>query len=294
MDIGVDHADGDVLVLYSDGQVWRYLESNYYQTGALFYNTGRPGLNHIDVGENSKSVVGGNNDITISWHASYDPAGVLYTSSQWNSGGLGVFEVMPVTYHTSGYDEYNDHMSVEGWPNIAPYANFHMNRYFDYANFGMGSGWPVFDGSGVGQINHNWMKGLECAKSVSNFYVLEGAPEYRVEEWTMHLYWAYVGVTWGGTQSDTMSGFNDPRDITRDSDENYYILDKLTTGPAIKKFTNTGTPVGSPFGGYGIAGDPLKIEGSDYVGPYDNLLFVLSDGGSQPDMLSIFFKSEIP
>lgn len=54
-----------------------------------------------------------------------------------------------------------------------------------------------------------------------------------------------------------------------------------------------GTPVGSPFGGWGIAGDPLKIEGSNWISPWDNLLFVIHDGGANPDMMSIFFKSEI-
>ena len=122
--------------------------------------------------EDSKSIVGGNNDGTVNWHASYDPTGTIYPYSQWSGSNPGVFEVMPVTYHTSGYDEYNDHVAVEAWPaNLSPYADFHMNRWFDYADFDMGSGWPVFDGSGVGQLNHHWLKGLACAKSVPNFYL---------------------------------------------------------------------------------------------------------------------------
>jgi hypothetical protein len=74
------------------------------------------------------------------------------------------------------------------------------------------------------------------------------------------------------------------------------VLDKLSTGSAaIKKYKSNGTAVGSPFGSWGIAGDPLKIEGSDRISPWENLLFVIHGGtGSNPDMLSIFFKSEIP
>jgi hypothetical protein len=297
MDIGVDHDDGDLLVLYSDGQIWKHLESDYYQTGTLFTSTGHPGANHIDVNPDSRFIVGGNNDQTVCWHASYDASGVLFAGSNWNGSPRGVYEVGSITYHTGGsYDCYNDQETVEDWPNQAPFADAHYVRWLGWADYHMGSGWYIWDGSGIGSINHHWIKGMEAAKTIPRWYILEGAPEYRVEQYQDGpSNFSYSGVTWGGTQSDTMSGFNDPRDLTRDSSENYYVLDKLTTGPAIKKYLADGTPVGQPFGGWGIAGDPIKIEGSDWVSPWDNLLFEIHSGtGSDPDMLSIFFKSEIP
>ncbi|MCD6217232.1 hypothetical protein J7L05_05160 [bacterium] len=42
-----------------------------------------------------------------------------------------------------------------------------------------------------------------------------------------------------------------------------------------------------------INGTPLRIEGSDYVGPDGNLMFVIHES-SPSDLLSVFLPSEMP
>jgi hypothetical protein len=295
MDIAVDHADGDLLIVYSDGQVWRYLANDHYQNPAPSGNpffTSVAGVNHMDLSPNSYIVIGGNNDKTVSVHESRNPAGVLLFS--YNDPN-GITDVAGVTCHTSVFDYYNCHAVFSGWFDST--HDYWFNRWTPGNEYMSGaSGWWADDVDGINGVNHNLIKGVEMPGTSENVYILEGGPQFTVESYSVVYYGSGWHVTvdhWGGVQSDGMDGFNDPQDITRDSSEHYYILDNLTTGPAIKEYTSTGTPIGEPFGGWGIKGSPLKIEGSDFVGTCGNLIFVISDGGSNPDMLSIFLPEEI-
>ncbi|MCX6644908.1 MAG: hypothetical protein NTY09_00905, partial [bacterium] len=158
------------------------------------------------------------------------------------------------------------------------------------------------------------VRGAECGNITMNWvYYIEGGGLYedlepqphqwvQCDEFRVQRVWRESegvlvndpDVQWGGVQSDGMDGFNDPKDISRDSDNDFYILDILSTRePLIKKYTELGDPIGS-FGNIrNIAGTPLRIEGSDYVGPNGNLMFVLHE--SEPaDLLSVFYPAEIP
>ena len=101
---------------------------------------------------------------------------------------------------------------------------------------------------------------------------------------------AYFGT---GTQTDDDDCWNDARDITRDNENRYYVLDYLSTGePRVKIWSVSGTTTDS-IGGFGntttISGTPEKIEGSDYNGN-----IVVLHGDSAPYMVSVFLECEMP
>lgn len=75
------------------------------------------------------------------------------------------------------------------------------------------SGWYAWDIAGIGGLNHYICLGMETSADDDGIFLLEGAPEYTVEKWSV-IWWTYQGVSWGGKKSDGMDGFNDPRNIS--------------------------------------------------------------------------------
>ncbi len=297
MDIAVDHADGDLLVLYSDGAVWKYTEAGGYQDGAESYLTYEPGIQYIDIAPNSVSVVGGfwMNEADVM--KVYDSAGALISNVNIGSGACWAHDVVGFTGHT-----YTNMAGILS--GTCPMGTYLRWRFYPPPDYQSGYWYANLTfACGPNSIHRDTVVGTE-AGNISMYYVyyLEGAAsgcnEYRVQR----LYRASgtditndPTVSWGGVQSDGMDGFWDPKDITRDVDNDFYILDQLSNGePAIKKYTEEGDPVGEPFGdSTSISGTPLRIEGSDYEGLDGNLLFVLHDN-DPADMISIFYPDEIP
>jgi hypothetical protein len=87
-------------------------------------------------------------------------------------------------------------------------------------------------------------------------------------------------------------------DITRDNENQYYVLDRLGLEPPyayrIKTFTcSLMPPATTPHGGFGgpsdWLNDPIRLEGSDY----DANIIVLHVTGSS-SMISLFLETEIP
>ncbi len=272
-DIAVDHGDGDLLIIYSDGQVWRYTEAGYYQDGALFYNSSAL-ANRIDISPNGASMVGGGSGGSCYLYSFSDTGAALYSHS------CPDFVAECVGYTSSTYLDY--HAAFKGWSTTA--YDYWYDRHAPPTYSG-GSGNIYHDASGTGGILSDSFIALECS-TLDNLYCLEGAPEYRVEMKSLTCGSSTSYTNWGGVQSDGMNGFNDPKDITRDNNNNYYILDLLTTSsPLVKKYTLNGSQVGSFGDSTSISGTPLRIEGSDYNGN----MFVLHDNG-----ISLFFPSEIP
>ncbi len=295
MDIAIDHADGDLLVLYSDGSVWKYTEAGNYQDGVQLYLTYEPGSQYIDIAPNSYSVVGFYEYNYADKCKMYDGGGG-FISNGYISSQCWVHDVIAWTGHT-----YTNMMGVTTfscpggtWPNWKMHGppNYDVSNYF----------WAYLTAYGCGQtaLHRDIIKGTECGNiSMQYVYYLEGGNgscnEYRVQR-----VYRPSGSTllneamWGGTRTDDMDGFWDPQDITRDIDNDFYILDILSTGdPLIKKYTEDGTEIGSFGDSASISGTPLRIEGSDYEGPSGNLMFVLHED-DPADLLSIYYPSEIP
>ena len=141
------------------------------------------------------------------------------------------------------------------------------------------------DGTGVGNLTLAYIKGLEFSNNtLDRCWYLEGAPEFRLQAFNTGR--SYVGPQVGGTQTDGMTGFNNPQDVTRDNNNNVFVLDILSTGaPQVKKYSSSLAAIGSFGDSTTISGTPLRIEGSNWNGN----IFVLHTNG-----LSVFFPSEMP
>ncbi len=303
MDIAVDHADGDLLVLYSDGAVWKYTEAGNYQDGVQHYLTYEPGMQYIDIAPNSVSIVGGYWENLADKMNVYNDDGSLISNVDIGSGACWARDVTGFTGHT-----YTNMAGILS--STCPMGTYTRWRFYPPPGYQTGYWYAnLYNYCTPTSIDRDTTVGTE-AGNITMWYVyyLEGSAsgcdEYRVQR----LYrasgtdilndtgWGPGGQGyWGGVQVDGMNGFWNPKDITRDINNDFYILDQLSTGePAIKKYTEDGAPIGEPFGdSTSIAGLPLRIEGSDYDGPNGNAIFVISDG-TPADLLSIFYLSETP
>jgi len=296
MDIGVDHTDGDLLILYSDGIVWKYTEAGEYEDGEEFYVTYEPGSQYLDVAPNSYSVIGFHEYNYADVCRMYDPDGV-WVSDGYISSQCWVHDVIAFTGHT-----YTNMMGVSTFScPMGTWFNWKMHEPPDYTNY-FWAYLNVEEGCGPNAFERDADISCECGNiDMQWVYYLEGsAPgcdEYRVQRVYRPSGSELVNeAMWGGEHTDGMEGFWDPRDITRDIDNDFYILDYLSTEePLVKKYADDSTAIGSFGDSTTIAGEPLRIEGSDYEGTDGNLIFVLHDGGpDNPDLLSIFYPDEIP
>ena len=275
-DLAVDRNTGILRILYEDGQIWRYLEADYYQTGSFFIDT-VPGADRIDISPDGSFIVAGNRAGTLEWAASYDPAGVLLATHDAPGGAIDVIGSV-VEYI---YPQKNQHCVVGGW--YDPSYDLALFRYLG-PTYDWGPVTVCQSQYGIGKLHHLAIRGCEAGAKGDYVCFVEADPEFRVEFYTFSLY--YMDEYIGPARTDEKWGFWDPQDITRSKDNILFILDWLSTGePRVKRFTE-GYSQREPFGdATTISGDPLRIEGSDY----DNNIFVLHSDG-----LSIFFPSDKP
>lgn len=307
VDIAVDHADGDLLVIYlEDGAVYRYTEEGLYQDGTLLCLTYEPGMQFIDIAPDSNFIVGGQFEQASDKAKFYNSEGVLINSSGGEMYESHCNDVIGFTGHT-----YTNMLINSSFTPQSTYVKWRLYAPPDYILFNYGN---LYRGCGPDTMVYAHVRGAEAGNITTSYvYYIEGGGYYwalepqphqwvlcdefrvqritRVEEGVLYN---DSEVSWGGIQSDGMDGFWDPQDISRDIDNDFYILDILSTGaPLIKKFTEVGVEVGSFGNSTNIAGTPLRIEGSDYEGAHGNLMFVLHENEPM-DMVSIFYPSDIP
>lgn len=292
-DIAIVGSTGDVLILYNDGQVWKYVEPYTYGstfTGVLFYGTGLSYLWYIEASANGDSLV--NNGTS----------GGPFASQSWYADGT------LANNHNASLN--NNTWNSDGWcPTAGSWNGRHCFWYKTYfvppqdtsaigyilPDYGSGSGILFTEGLGTDYINHNYLVGTEV-DSNGYVYCVEKGPEYRVERKNYQLK-LQDGPYWGGF-GNTSPNFNDPRDITRDSNPSntIYVLDELSNGnPAIKKFTWDGTPSGTFGDTDTISSTPLRIEGSQRTFPTtsENLMFILHGNSTDGYFVSIFTPAEL-
>ncbi len=300
MDIAIDHEDGDLLVLYSDGAVWKYTEAGGYEDGEQLCLTFEPGIQFIDIAPNSYFVVAGFWMNQYDKCQFYDPDGI-FLGVHYQGSQCWAQDAIAWTGHT-----YTNCMGLStcscpggSWVNW----KFHMPPDYDYNEYWWAQSYPTQSGCGADSLHRDIVRGAECG-NIDMYYVYfiesgnGSCNEYRVQRWyrpggdTINN---DSTVSWGGTRSDDMNeGFWNPQDISRDIDNDFYILDILSDGdPSIKKYDEEGNSIGSFGDSVSISGTPLRIEGSDYDGPDGNLMFVLHEG-STAGLLSIFYPGEIP
>jgi hypothetical protein len=295
-DIAIDHTNGDLWVLYSDKVVWKYPRSNWFQSGGQLYPLWASTNNArwMDITPSQHSVISGdyasNNPLTLI----YDPSGnMLYALSQGGPNYPNV-EVFAITSGT-----FLNHVgNILGWP--SDNATFAIR--YPYGDWFYGHQWHYYYPSiytGVDQIYYGYIKGVESDVNGNFLWYLEGAPEYYAARWKLSTAGfpysqtydnAYLGT---GSATNSDNGFNDPKDITRDNQNRYFVLDQLSTGePRVKVWTVNGNLTTS-IGGFGnsttISAAPRRIEGSDFDGN-----IVVLHGNTPPYMVSVFLPGEMP
>jgi hypothetical protein len=158
----------------------------------------------------------------------------------------------------------------------------------------------IYDGNtyGIDRVYYGHVKGVESDSTGNYIWFLED-PDYYVSRWEIYNvgskgYLEYNKAYFGtGSQTDDDDGWNEAKDITRDDQNRYFVLDGLSNGePRVKVWTVNGDTTTS-IGGFGnsmsISGAPLRIEGSDYDGD-----IVVLHGPSPPQMISVFYPHEMP
>ncbi len=310
-DIAIDHTDGDFYVLYADGEIYRYGIDGWYQSGTdiLFqdletvctsYNLA--GMDYIDVAETEVVCITGTSENGWNRIILFDDDGTeLWGCNTVIGSSRTIFDAMAYVdtgdahANSAGYASYRD------WSGVY-YCEMGMNMPTDYSSWH----WNTFSYSessgytGLNKLYGPYTVAVEADQGGDELWWLESDPvECYATRWhltgtdtysTMNYDNAWFGT---GSQSDADTCWNDAKDICRDDENRYFILDRLSTGePKVKIFdvtSNPGTSVGSFGDSSTISGEPRRIEGSDYEG-----YIVVLHGASVPRMISIFTPWEMP
>lgn len=271
-DIAVDHSNGNLLILFSNGDVYRFLESEQYMVAQYFCST-LEGCDKIDVSPDGNVVVGGEIGGSITYAASYNSVGNLASVHSLPGSSNGVKEVIGSTMFA-----YPNHHGVVAFsePNSVWLGSFAPPSYV-LVDSGTTTSQP-----GIGNLQYEAIVGCEASADAYQVVFLESAPENKAQIFSMNL--VYTGIifdSFGGNQ------FHLPLDITRDDNNKYFVLDLRTDGStSIHRFKYNGQNNGKVdnINEFTISGTPLRIEGSDYNGN----VFVLHSNG-----ISIFRESEL-
>jgi len=319
VDLAVDPVDGNVLILYDDGEVWEYTESglftqdnaSYLFTGQVVPYTGNAQITNyrIDINPNSyiiTSAASGACDATHGWPAqNFDSEGNQLGTAPAGCTAGPVPDVM--AFRETGSWAYTHVV-------MAPYnsaTNYQNNMYRKWQPFS-GPSWTQNYGPGPfssPQTGHDglWLGYVQGAETIDGqrWWVVKdpGNPsinDYYASRWNQstYFYYYYDDMYFGtGSQTDDDNGWHEAKDITADSSGRLYVLDELSSGQGRVKVFDEGNP-GDALTDH-AAGDsdniseaPLRIEGSTYESStYGNMIFVLH-GDAVPCKLSVFFMSD--
>ena len=312
--------DGSLLILYDDAQVWKYYEADYFSHADADYlfeghvDTSQFGIppegalcNHkLDVSDVGNIIAC--NQLGAGWGLqSFDPDGNWLGRAAGPGSGYyhrDVFALRDGSYYG------NCHVSIDARsdPN-ALYGEFTRNAYSawwwlqgrnDYQElYG-----PNSYGLGYDKVNHFYVVAAESVNS-TDYWLLEGDPDYyaaRIESGTgsSTFYYHYDDAYFGtGTQSENDTCWYNPKDLTIDMNDNFYVLDQLSDDSGrVKGFTGDASG-GTSLGHFDVPGDinstPIGIEGSDVEGASGNLIFILhGDFATDGCFLSVFLPVDIP
>ena len=311
-DISIDPANGDLYITYGDYSMYMYTRDSYYQdeTPFLVYESWGIGWpfwldinneGYISVTTNANDWPNGGNTHYRIYHT--DGSGPYMS---WQNGGdytpidsaaitSGYFEnyittIVPVDYTASDPPYWST--LLWGSHNIG--GTWSMNWRGNYQCF---TPWD-----GLEKLYPPYIVAHECdlngTASYSYMWFVENEDWYCTR-WELRSSWPwmfYDNAFFGtGTQTDDDDCWNDAKDLTRDNENRFFVLDKLSDETARIKVWEVDDlgPNTTSLGGFGdsttINGDPTRIEGSDYEG----LILVLHE--SDPaDLLSVFLPSEMP
>jgi len=136
--------------------------------------------------------------------------------------------------------------------------NYNLNASYNQTVWG-----SSIIGSGLGKYNYTQLKGAEGMKNKC-IVILEGAPDYSIEKWDISG--ASPSYTGKGlmAQGDADDQFNNPQDVTVDTQDNIYVLDILSNGqPRIKVFNSNCQSLGGVGDSTLIPGTPSRCDWDD-------------------------------
>jgi hypothetical protein len=167
--------------------------------------------------------------------------------------------------------------------------------FYDHVYYLMGSDYTGYD-----KLYYEYIKGCESDMNGNFIWFLED-PDYYASRWLLSnsgylSYLTYDNAYFGtGSQTNDDNGWYDGKDITRDNQNRYFVLDELSTGdPRIKVWTVSGN-ITTSIGGFGnsttISEIPRRIEGSDYDG---NIVVLHGNSATEGYKISVFLPCEMP
>ena len=317
-DIAIDHTNGDIMIIYSDGipgfgndadQVWRISRSGWFQSGfavisGLYW--GSPDGYAIDMPPNQFIVIGSNHIAGVQNTQAYTPDGVnIFVVHQGGS------HLMDVVGFCTG-DFVNSLGNMKGFSYeenktiLYRYPYDSVNNTYDWMQFKVEYYTPV-SLTGIEELYFEYIVALETDGTGNYVWYLEDAPEFYASRWEIihspesapHGEQVYSGAYFGtGVQTDDDESWNSSKDITRDNQNRYFVLDELSDGtPRIKMWSVDGD-VTTSMGGFGdsvsIMGEPLRIEGSDWSGEVVVLHVDKTNPSNHLYMISVFIPHEMP
>jgi len=293
-DFAIDPTTGDLLVVYSDYSVYKYTRSSFFATGSQFIWT--PSYivpNRIDVGPNQYSIVGGTYYTTYMTSTIYNASGsqvaYIWLNYLWTACDVIAMGESGTYSYDMGFAHGYTQAGIK-YNRVARWADPLYSTYYTHQNTYTESNY-----FGYNKIFYDFVRGCESDSDDDTIWYVEDQ-DYYASRWRLgsatDLTYdnAYFGT---GAQTDSDSGFHDPKDITRDDQNRLFVLDKLsTTAPKVKVWTVSGDTTAS-IGSFGdatlISGDPLRIEGGDFNGD-----IVVLHGNAAPYMISVFQPGEMP
>lgn len=306
---------GDLLILYDDGQVWKYYEATRWQQEDAGYQfTG-----YVNVNNKPEKIC--NNRIQISHSQGSDrviasnadglgPDGNMlsWPAQVFNADGstVGMAPVPGTGGPVPDVLAYGDYCPIPGAMGILAHDNDTDEDSIYLASCGdIQCSWQkitpepgLTNPIGFDKLYLPHVKGvLTRIYSIDNaeFWALEDAPDYYCARFGFdpeQLTYGYRGEYFGaGFQTDEDLGWYNAKDFTCES-EGYIILDELSNGSGVMKmFANEDHEI-IPKGHVDVPGDfssnPIRIDISNFN------VFVLHGDNENGYFLSVFDRDEFP
>jgi len=303
-DMCIDHLTGDVLVVYDNRIVRNYHADDCYTT----YNTYNIPNNckWIDMGTDGKWLTGFSDPWDgVEWgghfyyyHYNHDGTLIWANGNGWHQGTYDIRDL--VTMGPNG-TRANDHAFLfyltTGDGTWATHLWANRDEYdFTGANY-----WRIlfYHGPatvpGIDKIYGPWIMGVEADREDDCLWVVEDtefvAARFDVSGYSYDYQGQYFGEQ--NVAGDDDDHINDPIDITRNNNNNSYLLDLLSTGDYVIKVWSYDTSGTESMGSFGDASDfdltPIAVDGGDY----DGRIAVLHTDGSNAN-ISVFLENETP
>jgi len=325
-DIALDQINGRVLIIYNDGQVWQYLLDDWYAQpspdGPIFdtewdqYHDSGPGAfsrAFIDITDDQHAIVDycwrpdPNRHTWRAWFDVIDEDGTFVTHKQPKGGWYYSYTTLEGIAFGENGTRANDVGSLWGTsvPGSFNYASMSFGSV-DYLNLTYYMNWytEATTRYGYQYFMGVWTMGAETDQDDSTFWNVERLDFYAAQ-WSLGTPgWdgdgiEYAGNHFGtGSQTEDDDGFNNPRDMTRTSDNEYIVLDKLVDESMRLKAFDVSVSPGVSIDGFdleGLTGPVIKIDSGDWIDPvHGDYLLVMHGDDTEGYFLSLYLPYELP